>query len=84
MRFTQSRVFFENYHDGTVYSCVEEFRAWLLNVSDSQCNTVQVRVVYHTHTLSYQKEHLTFLEKFLSGDLMQFPIVKSLLLIVRA
>lgn len=37
----------------------------------------------HTHS-QYQKEHLTFLEKFLSGDLMQFPIVKSLLLIVRA
>lgn len=55
-------------------------------ISDSPCNTVQVWVesVTHTHTLSYQKEHLTFLEKFLSGDLTQFPIVKSLLLILRA
>lgn len=56
-------MFFENYHDDTVYSCVEEFRAWLLN-SSLTVNATQSKSrlsLYATHTHSQLSERASYL-----------------------
>lgn len=59
-------MFFENYHDGTVYSCVEEFRAWLLNSSMTVNATQSKSGLYTTHTLSVSER-----ASYLLGEILK-------------
>lgn len=63
MSLTQSRVFFENYHDVTVYGCVVEFRAWPLN-SSLTVHATQSRSgssPFAAHTQSQLSERASYL-----------------------